>query len=198
MAQTWDVKEVTRITGPMIIRPVGMGASSGIGVSVVETMGQMKEAVSQLHGFESVVASTYIKNPLLTPEGKKFHLRMYFYVCIGKNGYFKSELWKEGKILTAAEPYKNEDYGNRKIHDTHAGSTPYNRYYPEPWLEVDNKDHGIYPDKTKINAKELNLHMNLILETVAKVMKNMVRFYQNPNMVTKYLDAISYPVAMEL
>ena len=164
MAETWDTNLTEKNNTakyPLIIRPVGMGASSGIGVSVVENISQLNDAVTNLKkdGFKEIIASKYINNILLTDDGKKFHLRMYLFICIGKDDYFSYDIWEEGKILTAGLPYKNEDFGNRLIHDTHAGTTPKNTYYPQDLPAKGDKN-------------ELNLHMRLIVDNVAKIMKN--------------------------
>jgi hypothetical protein len=64
-------------------------------------------------------------------EGKKFHLRMYFMVCMRPNHKSDWFLFEEGKIITAELPYKDADYMNKKIHDTHFKSTKKNRLFPE-------------------------------------------------------------------
>jgi hypothetical protein len=64
-------------------------------------------------------------------EGKKFHLRMYFMVCMRPNQKSDWFLFEEGKIITAELPYKDADYMNKKIHDTHFKSTKKNRLFAE-------------------------------------------------------------------
>jgi len=74
-------------------------------------------------------------------EGKKFHLRMYFMVCMRPNKKSDWFLFDEGKIITAELPYKDADYKNKKIHDTHFKSTKKNRLFPDSSdLGLDDKE----------------------------------------------------------
>jgi hypothetical protein len=73
------------------------------------------------------VLQEYIDNPLLFNE-KKFHIRGYFiYHYFNSKETEKKEkkyyISKNMKIFTAISPYKNNDYYNKDIHDTHAGSS---------------------------------------------------------------------------
>ena len=71
------------------------------------------------------VLQEYITKPLLY-ENKKFHLRGY-YIYVRNNNFKKND--KEGYILnnhrifTAKNEFKNSDYLNKDIHDTHMSST---------------------------------------------------------------------------
>ena len=56
---------------------------------------------------------------------------MYFMVCMRPNHKSDWFLFDEGKIITAELPYKDADYMNKKIHDTHFKSTKKNRLFPE-------------------------------------------------------------------
>jgi tubulin polyglutamylase TTLL9 len=66
---------------------------------------------------ETWVIAKYINNPLLF-NNKKFHLRIYFILTFNNNkinGY----VFNLYPIFTAKKNYKNENYENKDIHDTH-------------------------------------------------------------------------------
>jgi hypothetical protein len=94
-------------------------------------------------------------------EGKKFHLRMYFMVCMRPNNKSDWFLFEEGKIITAELPYKDADYMNKKIHDTHFKSTKKNRLFP------DSRELGI-SDK---EAKSIMQQMREVLRCAYDVYK---------------------------
>ena len=142
-----------------IIRPIGPGAGGGAGVKVITNNKELETVRYETKKYKSVIISEYIKNPLLYKE-KKFHLRMYFMVCVGEPyGKFSWHVWNKGKIVTAELPYKKDDYTNPKIHDTHFKSTPMNLWFSE--------DLGItHTETTKILAQ-----MNEILRGAAEIIK---------------------------
>ena len=113
---------------PMIFKPVhGLG---GFGVQVVrdfEDFQQLTKNTKFLDDLKNVkegrlsrekisewVLQEYINSPLLL-KGKKFHIRLYFLVY-----HNLKYLLKKGLIFTANKKYKQEDYHNKDIHDTHS------------------------------------------------------------------------------
>lgn len=63
------------------------------------------------------VLDEYIINPLLY-DNRKFHVRVYFIY----HQYFnikKAYIYEKIRLAVAEDPYKNSDYNNKKIHDTH-------------------------------------------------------------------------------
>jgi hypothetical protein len=145
MAESWFLSDEKRIAeyseaddGILIIKPLGVGAGGGEGIVYVtnkEELAEFTNAVkrrkqSKDKGTKDYLVSKYIRNPMLI-EGKKFHLRMYFMVCMRPNHKSDWFLFEEGKIITAELPYKDADYMNKKIHDTHFKSTKKNRLFPE-------------------------------------------------------------------
>jgi hypothetical protein len=64
------------------------------------------------------VLQEYINSPLLF-KGFKFHLRGHI-VYFSKGGKLSIYLYDDMRIITAKKPYKQSDYGNKEIHDTHA------------------------------------------------------------------------------
>jgi hypothetical protein len=145
MAESWFLSDEKRVAeyseaddGVLIIKPLGVGPGGGEGIVYVtnkEELAEVTNAVkrrkqSKDKGSKEYLVSKYIRNPMLI-EGKKFHLRMYFMVCMRANHKSDWFLFEEGKIITAELPYKDADYMNKKIHDTHFKSTKKNRLFPE-------------------------------------------------------------------
>ena len=143
MAESWLLSDEKRVAeyseaddGVLIIKPLGIGAGDRIVyVANKEELAEFTNAVkrrrqSKDKGTKDYLVSKYIRNPMLI-EGKKFHLRMYFMVCMRPNHKSDWFLFEEGKIITAELPYKDADYMNKKIHDTNFKSTKKNRLFPE-------------------------------------------------------------------
>lgn len=152
--------------GVYIAKPIGK-ASSGEGITVFSTEDELERAKEIIYSkWKQGIVCDYINNPLLF-DGRKFHLRVYLFIStIGL-----SSLFKEAKIITAGLPYKNEDYTNRDIHDTHLQSTnkdyfftkdfPYNRKLVWPQIEdiataVSNVPFGGYRE-AKVSYDVLGL-----------------------------------------
>jgi hypothetical protein len=145
MAESWFLNDEKRMAeyseaddGVLIIKPLGVGAGGGEGIVYVTNKEELVEFTNAIKrrkqskdkGIKDYLVSKYIRNPMLI-EGKKFHLRMYFMVCMRPNHKSDWFLFDEGKIITAELPYKDADYMNKKIHDTHFKSTKKNRLFPE-------------------------------------------------------------------
>ena len=145
MAESWLLSDEKRVAeyseaddGVLIIKPLGVGAGGGEGIVYVSNKEELTEFTNAVKrrkqskdkGSKEYLVSKYIRNPMLI-EGKKFHLRMYFMVCMRPNHKSDWFLFEEGKIITAELPYKDADYMNKKIHDTHFKSTKKNRLFPE-------------------------------------------------------------------
>jgi hypothetical protein len=145
MAESWLLSDEKRVAeyseandGILIIKTLGVGAGGGEGIVYVTNKEELTEFTNAMKrkkekkekGMKEYLVSQYIRNPMLI-EGKKFHLRMYFMVCMRPNNKSDWFLFEEGKIITAELPYKDADYMNKKIHDTHFKSTKKNRLFPE-------------------------------------------------------------------
>lgn len=141
LASTWNLKRVPKAAQSkvLILRPVGAGASCGSGIEISTNPDEFKDASrrvlnqSRALRIKSVIASEYITNPLLTQDGRKFHLRMFLLVRVGPGWpeTFTYDLWRRGRVVTAALPYQAGDWHNKRIHDTHAESTDFNLWFPE-------------------------------------------------------------------
>ena len=179
MAESWLLSDEKRVAeyseaddGVLIIKPLGIGAGGGGGggegivyVANKEELAEFTNAVkrrkqSKDKGTREYLVSKYIRNPMLI-EGKKFHLRMYFMVCMRPNHKSDWFLFEEGKIITAELPYKDADYMNKKIHDTNFKSTKKNRLFP------DSRELGI-GDK---EAKSIMQQMREVLRCAYDVYK---------------------------
>ena len=65
---------------------------------------------------------------------------MYFLVRVENLEYgisYKSELWSQGKIITARIPYTLNEFLIKDIHDTHVKSTPRNLWFPKHFPQKD-------------------------------------------------------------
>jgi hypothetical protein len=143
MAASWQLKDfiknaslVDRIKSKkdvFIIRPAGIGAFSGKDIFVVYNDITLKNAIENTRKYNNVLISEYITNPLLF-ENKKFHVRIYFLVSI-INNKLNSRIFDFYEIFTAEKPYKNSDWLNKDIHDTHARGNDEELIFP-----MDNKD----------------------------------------------------------
>ena len=146
MAATQPLSSVTSVEpgSVQIVRPVGSMACSGRGITVVTNAAELEEARRAVKAFRSGIISRYFPQPPEMPllwQGRKFHLRMYLLVrpAAPPRAPFHAEVWTRGKILTAAEPYRAEDWQNKRVHDTHAKTTPNNLWFPEDLPCVDDR-----------------------------------------------------------
>jgi len=107
------------------------------------------------------VLQEYITNPLLYKD-KKFHLRGYYLFHrespTKKTGY----LFDNHRIFTASEPYINGDYLNKKIHDTHIGSTP---------SEI-NYNPDIKHTLTKQQRDSIDKQLDILFKNILKVINS--------------------------
>jgi len=132
LCESYDLKRLTYLQPNQILiaRPVGVGTGGGNGISMITNDNELIQTKFSLsRKYKYILASDYIINPLLF-ESKKFHLRMYWMVYPDTNNQYKHSLLKIGKIITALHPYQNNDWHNKRIHDSHFKSTIQNRYFP--------------------------------------------------------------------
>lgn len=175
MAQTTNIMEAEKLSYPIILRPTGKYFCSGRDVFVVSNKKELEEKIKFYNENKAgnVIASSYIKNPLLF-NGKKMHCRMYLLITQLINGQKNWSFCPVGEILTAKKPYKNSDYGNKEIHDTHAASTD---------------DLFLWSEDKKYN--EL-IQTNMITESELKQMMTQLR-YIAMHIAKLYDKPIGYP-----
>jgi len=127
-AKTIDAKDFKYENFPVILRPIG--GFAGKDIFIPESKLEFISCLEKLKKYKEVIVSDYIQNPMLF-ENKKFHIRILFMIKVGFKSSFS--IFKRGLIRTAEENYKNSNYENKKIHDTHAKSTIRQLYYPEDY-----------------------------------------------------------------
>lgn len=144
----------------VIVKPVGPGAFSGAGITVVsnnEELRKAKQLVNSNPKWTGIIC-TYINNPLLF-QGKKFHLRTYL-MATSWNKFFT---FPKSRILTAKKEYIKDNYNNKEIHDTHVGSTEKDFFFPN---DFDRRDHKIIQNG-----------LNLINDRLTKALQGYVKSY---------------------
>ena len=147
-----DYKKIEKIFQKykvMIFKPVG--GAAGVGIEVFDNFDNFRkycESNKSFVKYRDWVLQEYIIDPMLI-EGKKFHIRGYYLVH-----QEKKYLMGEGRIILAEEKYKQGDYENKKIHDTHTlGSEKYVKYYP----------------KDLKNSKKIQNQLEYLFSSVGKV-----------------------------
>ena len=105
-----------------IARPISGQAGKDIFIiNNKEKLDFVKDLLVKKYYVHGISLTEYITNPMLFMN-KKMHLRSYMLFTL-INNTFKSYLLEDGEIFTAKEDYKNEDWNNKNIHDTHFKST---------------------------------------------------------------------------
>lgn len=89
----------------------------GMGIALVHTKKEAEEWIAQNAEYKEWVLQNYIQPA--TFEGHKFHLRVYLLINCSSRGIKSAWLAKKNFLVQAIKPYKNSDYGNKEIHDTH-------------------------------------------------------------------------------
>ena len=181
---TYELSEIpkTEMEGIWIIRPCGIGFSSGSGIVRIHDKNQLlklQEEYIKSKGtkpkheqykrykdeYVEKIASHYIENPLLF-NGLKCHFRMYLLISLYPTYMFS--LWSIGKILTAKKPYVNNNYGDNEIHDTHMGSTKENYFFPKDLWKL-----GVSKEKTTSMWNQ----MNEVCDVVSQIFKPHANTY---------------------
>jgi hypothetical protein len=163
---TFDINKIPAnlfsMSTVFIVKPIG--SKGGEGIEIVKDMSELKKAEENIkRQFKyGAIVSEYIREPMLW-NGRKMHIRMYYLASI-INGVVSGKLWDIGKILTARDNYKMSDYKNKYIHDTHAGTTPRDLFFP--------KDMPTNADNADILSQ-----MNKIMEIVLQVYAPKAKLY---------------------
>ena len=152
------------------IQGVGYG---GKDIIVIHDNKTLKDARKNLEKYDNVLISEYITNPLLFKK-KKFHIRTFLLASI-INNEFNSYMLDFGRILTAKDEYKNSDYSNPDIHDTHLKSTDADYFFPLDFTEANIGVDNI-TNKTIDNIFQ---QIKEIFIGVAKLLSEKVNTYDN-------------------
>ena len=151
-----------------IIKPVGVGFFSGNGITIVTSQQEYDNTFSKLKS-DKYIISEYLTNPLLLNK-KKFHLRVYFLVS-NLNNKVKWSILNIFKVITSELEYKNSDYTNSNIHDTHIRHNIKDIF-------LDKKSYK----KFNINVLEYQKITNQIyniLKSVFNIVKDHAKPYEN-------------------
>lgn len=147
------------IARPVNIKKANFAASNGYGVFVYDSEESLKFVKDKADEFDIVVSSKYMTNPLLFQE-RKFHLRCHMFITI-INNKLSGHICDTYKIMLAREPYKNEDYQNKNIHDTHH-------------LGIDDKDYLFPHHFTRDNVSNIEFNDSVIPE-IYKQIRNICK-----------------------
>ena len=137
-------------------------ACSGDDIVIVYDSNSLEKAKLNLNKYTSILMSEYIINPLLFMN-KKFHVRMYYIITINNN-ILRTYLMNFGFIYTALLSYKNADYSNKEIHDTHYKSTAKDYMFPKDmqYLGTDNINNIIKQMRNILNYTSQILYNNKV------------------------------------
>jgi hypothetical protein len=129
-----DIKHlnnVKKLKLPIIIKPSDGGG--GDDITVIDKYSDARAVIETVlagtykvigRAYASAILSEYILNPMLH-KGKKFHFRIHWILAIqgGKKPVYKAWLHNKGRVYTAKNTYRQTDWGNHDIHDSHLKST---------------------------------------------------------------------------
>ena len=154
---TTDIKRLSHINpGEIyIIKPTGDRTGAGRGNTVVSNDIELEHAKQKLvqESFTDAIASVYITNPLLWTDvclstRYKTHFRMFLLVRQQtRNAPFGIELWNRGMIRKSEAGYVLSDFLNQTIHDTHAGTSGIDLFFPEDIPLPTTHDSGLSSEK---------------------------------------------------
>lgn len=196
-------KNIFKNNKKFILKPAK--GREGIAIRIVENYEEMKEYLYEtikkidfrkIKETDKWVIQEYIQNPYLY-EKRKFHFRVYFLI-INKDIYYFSKYL----IATAEWEYKNENYLNTKIHDSHYNEKSIrNKLFPEDFQinneeEINNQVNNIF----KNVKKNINLPMKCYPED-----KHCYELFAADIMMTKeknlkvleFNHSVGYPETMD-
>ena len=144
----------------LIAKPAGIGACAGVGIKIITNTNDLERLKEEIRYSKENktwrwIVSKYITNPLLFKD-LKFHLRGYLMVTTWNKIY----IFDEFEIITAGNKYKNSNYNNKKIHDTHSKTT---------------KDIYVYP--YDLHDKRIDEGIKQIYKALVNKLKNKVYPY---------------------
>ena len=176
MAKTWNIKKFNSkmfiskdgVNNVFIVRPVGIGAFSGVGIEVVSSFKDLTMVRRKLEKkFPTIIVSEYITNPMLW-EGKKFHLRTYLLAKI-INGILTTYFYDFYEVFTAEKPYIANNWHDMDIHDTHLKSV--GKYIVGP-IDFDTYTRKLFNTKIWPAMADCMKYVSKLLEKHAKPFQN--------------------------
>ena len=176
--ETFDLNNFKNTNDKLwIFKPIGKLATIENGIFVVSNDKEYKKIMKKIKILEKennckYIVCEYISNPLLF-KNKKCHFRCYLLVST----FNKISLFSEYRIMSAKKKYKNSDFDNKDIHDTHGNE--YEDLYPNCNI---NDFNDITEDKfNKINSKikeSIDYVINLINKIDIKTFPEIMFGYQ--------------------
>ncbi len=168
---SYDTKYNTIKDKLYIARPIE--GEGGKDITIINSPELLEKAKEYIPKYSNGISLTeYVQNPMLY-KGKKMHLRCYFMITLIDN-VFNSYLLDGGGIYTANLPYKNSDFTNKGIHDTHFSSSGGAYFFPEGLYNNTQPKISNYNDFMKVYN---NLCDCLIY--VSKIAVSSIQQYQN-------------------
>lgn len=155
-----------------ISRPIS--AWSGKDIIIIDSEYQLKKAQKLLleSRYASGISLTEYVSNLVRFQGRKMHLRVYYCMTL-INNVFNAYLLDAGGIYTAKKVYKNAEWDNTDIHDTHFGNTGVHLFFPEDLYN--NTD----PKISKIEWQIIYDNMKKNIEYVSMIALANVYKYTN-------------------
>lgn len=113
------------------------GSFGGTGIKIIKDYSEIKK-INQ----EGIIME-YVQNPLLTPNKKKFHFRIYLLIYYDK-GLIRFYYFDQYRIYTAKKDYVNENYSDQEIHISTGPNTGHRFIFPNDFIgyniELINKE----------------------------------------------------------
>lgn len=157
-----------------IAKPSGKMAFGGAGIIILDGPAkiEMFKKMNSAHK-QNFLINEYITNPLLF-KGRKFHCRMTF-IASSINGYYRTYLLPNGRIVTAKSQYKTADFDNTDIHDSHLKSTDADYNLPNSFPANIKKQ---YVSITWPKIQEIFKNVSRVLERHCKPYPNAKNAYE--------------------
>jgi hypothetical protein len=165
------------IAKPVNEKKSGARMSSGMGILIYDSEKTLELAKNNLEIYDIIVSSKYIKNPLLF-KNRKMHLRCHMFITLIDNicsGY----LFDIYKIILGKNEYKQSDYQNSDIHDSHHRNSTNNYIFPKDFTS-DNINLNINKDiidKLYNDIREIGKKITIILKDSIKCQRNVKNGY---------------------
>lgn len=148
-----------------ILKP--LNGFSGSGITIIKTKKEIELWLKENQKYKEWILQDYLQNPDLK-NGLKFHLRVLILVKVDENKNVNVYISNYKFYITASTKYKNNDWLNKDIHDTHYKSTKKDMIFPEEMPDNWNQD----------DINKANSYMNQIF---IKVFKNQIDFHPEWN-----------------
>ena len=172
---TLYVPNTLYISRPVNIKKCNYPSNSGLGIEIMNSEKSLNKIKQSLHKYDYIIASEYITNPLLIYE-TKFHFRIYIIISIINNKLSGYVFDKYFMTIFAKEKYKNSDYGNKKIHDTHS-TYGEGIVFPND-IPFDKINYDNFNENDKINIinqiKEIAKYIIIIVSNYVILQKNCI------------------------